>query len=85
MLLAIAAGYQVALMAPTEILTQQHWETIERMLTHSRVKRLLLTGNQTAAQRKRAREQLRNGEAQLVVGTQSLIQQDVAFRIWGWW
>lgn len=80
MLLAIAAGYQVALMAPTEILTQQHWETIERMLTHSRVKRLLLTGNQTAAQRKRAREQLRNGEAQLVVGTQSLIQQDVAFQ-----
>jgi len=80
MLTVIAAGYQVALMAPTEILTRQHWETIERMLEHSRVKRLLMTGNLTASQRKRAREQLRSGEVQLVVGTQSLIQQDVSFQ-----
>lgn len=80
MLTVIAAGYQVALMAPTEILTRQHWETIERMLAHSRVKRLLLTGNLSAAQRKRAREELRSGEVQLIVGTQSLIQQDVSFQ-----
>lgn len=80
MLTVIAAGHQVALMAPTEILTRQHWETIERMLSHSRVRRLLLTGNLTQAQRKQARAQIRSGDVQLVVGTQSLIQDDVVFQ-----
>lgn len=79
MLVAVAAGYQACLMAPTELLTMQHWQTVERLLGHSRVQRLLLTGNLTAKQRQLALDQIRSGEAQLVVGTQSLIQKDVSF------
>ena len=79
MLVAVAAGYQACLMAPTELLTMQHWQTVERLLGHSRVQRLLLTGNLTSKQRQLALEQIRNGTAQLVVGTQSLIQKDVSF------
>lgn len=79
MLVAIAAGYQACVMAPTELLTMQHWQTVERLLGHSRVQRLLLTGNLTAKERQVALGQIRSGEAQLVVGTQSLIQKDVSF------
>lgn len=78
-LVAIAAGYQAVLMAPTEILASQHWQTIERMLSHSRVNRLLLTGNLTSTQRQKALAEIRNGEAQLIIGTQAVIQKDVAF------
>lgn len=79
MLVAVAAGYQAVLMAPTEVLATQHWETVERALAHSRVRRVLLTGNLTAAQRRTARERLRSGELDLVVGTQAVIQKDVQF------
>lgn len=79
MLVAIAAGYQACVMAPTELLTMQHWQTVERLLGHSRVQRLLLTGNLSGKERQAALGQIRSGEAQLVVGTQSLIQKDVSF------
>ncbi len=79
MLVAVAAGYQACLMAPTELLTMQHWQTVERLLGHSRVQRLLLTGNLTAKERPQALEQIKTGTAQLIVGTQSLIQKDVSF------
>jgi ATP-dependent DNA helicase RecG len=80
MLVAIAAGYQVALMAPTEVLAVQHWETINSALAHSRVKRVLLTGQLTAAQRKKTLADIKSGEAQLVIGTQAVIQKDVEFQ-----
>lgn len=80
MLVAVAAGYQAALMAPTEVLAVQHWETIEAALSHSRVNRLLLTGQLTPAGRKRALADIRFGEVQLIVGTQAVIQQDVEFQ-----
>ncbi len=79
MLVAIAAKYQAVLMAPTEVLAQQHWATIETALQHSRVSRALLTGSLTAAARRRALEEIRSGELHLVVGTQAVIQQDVEF------
>ncbi|MDB5390336.1 MAG: box helicase domain protein [Planctomycetaceae bacterium] len=79
MLVAIAAGYQACLMAPTELLTVQHWQTVERLLSHSRVQRLLLTGGLGTKDRQAALEQIRSGTAQLVVGTQALIQKDVNF------
>lgn len=79
MLAAIAAGYQACLMAPTELLTMQHWQTVERLLQQSRVQRLLFTGRLTAKERTAALEQIQSGTAQLVVGTQSLIQKDVVF------
>jgi ATP-dependent DNA helicase RecG len=49
MLVTVAAGYQSVLMAPTEVLALQHWQTIDRLLAHSRVERLLLTGQLTPA------------------------------------
>ncbi len=79
MLVAIAAGFQAAMMAPTEVLALQHWETLERALTHSRVKRLLLTGNLTAAQRKQALAGICSGDVDFIVGTQAVIQDDVEF------
>lgn len=79
MLTAIAHGYQAIVMAPTEVLANQHWETIDGMLRHSRVERRLLTGRLTPAKRKRLLERIREGEVDLVVGTQALIQEGVHF------
>ena len=80
MLVTVAAGFQTAMMAPTEVLAVQHWEVIENVLAHSRVRRQLLTGQLTAAQRRDALDRIRNGEVDLVIGTQALIQRDVEFR-----
>lgn len=79
LLVAIANKHQVALMAPTEVLVQQHWRTVERMLEKSRVRRLLLTGGLSQRERQVAHEAIRNGDVDLVVGTQALVQDDVAF------
>jgi ATP-dependent DNA helicase RecG len=80
MLVAVAAGFQTVLMAPTEVLASQHWRTIERMLVNSRVNRLLLTGRLTTSERRAALSQIESGEVQLVVGTQAVIQEDVDFK-----
>ena len=79
MLVAVAADFQAALMAPTELLASQHWQTIDTALANSRVKRALLTGNLTPKQRKKTLQEITDGEVQLVVGTQALIQQDIRF------
>lgn len=79
MLATIAAGYQAVLMAPTELLIQQHWQTINDALLHSRVKRCLLTGNLTASVRRERLEQIASGEMQLIFGTQAVIQNDVRY------
>ena len=80
MLVAVAAGTQAVIMAPTEVLAQQHWQTIERLLSESRVERRLLTGALTAAQRRTTLEEIANGTAQLIVGTQAVIQEAVHFQ-----
>ncbi len=79
MLVAIAAGHQAVMMAPTEVLTLQHWHTIESALAHSRVNRQLLTGSLTQSERRKALEKIQSGETHLVIGTQAVIQQDVEF------
>jgi ATP-dependent DNA helicase RecG len=79
LLVAVANKHQAALMAPTEVLAQQHLRTLERYLAHSRVRRLLLTGGLTPKERRQALEGLRAGEIDLVVGTQALVQEDVQF------
>ncbi|MDA1013234.1 MAG: ATP-dependent DNA helicase RecG [Planctomycetota bacterium] len=78
-LVAVAHGYQAVLMAPTEVLANQHWRTIDEALSESRVERLLLTGNLTPAQRRDALAAIAAGSAQLIVGTQAIIQEDVKF------
>lgn len=79
MLTAIANGAQAVLMAPTELLATQHWETIDTLLAHSRVERLLLTGQLTGTAKRQAVERIASGEIQLVVGTQALIQDTIRF------
>jgi ATP-dependent DNA helicase RecG len=79
MLVAVAAGFQTVLMAPTEVLALQHWRTIDRLLSQSRVNRVLLTGQLTAAERSDALSRIGSGDVQLVIGTQAVIQHDVTF------
>jgi len=79
MLIAIANDHQAVLMAPTEVLVQQHWETIQRLLSGSRVEFRLLTGSLTPAQKAKVQEEIRAGTAQLIVGTQAVIQEAVSF------
>ncbi|MCK5558390.1 MAG: DEAD/DEAH box helicase, partial [Candidatus Hydrogenedentes bacterium] len=75
----VAAGYQAAIMAPTEILAAQHYHNVEKYLVGSRVKWALLVGGLGAAERRKVLRRIRRGEADIVIGTHALIQQDVAF------
>lgn len=79
MLVAVANGYQAAIMAPTELLAIQHWNTIESLLPESRVERRLLTGSLTDSQRRQTLAEIESGAAHLIVGTQALIQASVHF------
>ncbi len=80
MLSAIAAGYQAALMAPTEVLATQHWETFDELLAESRVQRCLLLGGLPAAKRRELLDGISSGSMNLVIGTQAVIQDSVRFR-----
>lgn len=79
LLVTVANKHQAILMAPTEVLAQQHWRTLEGYLAHSRVRRLLLTGALTTKERKQALGDIQAGNIDLVVGTQALVQEDVKF------
>ena len=79
-LASVAHHRQSAIMAPTEILAEQHFANIEKYLAGSQVRRVLLTGSRSARERAAALQAIEAGEIDLVVGTQSLIQRDVAFR-----
>jgi ATP-dependent DNA helicase RecG len=79
MLRAVAAGYQAALMAPTETLAEQHAATLDRLLSSSQVPFTLLTSATPAARRREAAAKLARGELAMVVGTHALIEPDVEF------
>ena len=79
MLATIAGGYQAVLMAPTELLAVQHWETINNILKESRVERCILTGSLSTAQRKTTLEQIESGQQQLIIGTSAVVQKDVRY------
>ena len=80
-LLACAAnGYQGAILAPTEILAEQHARGITALLAPFGLNVALLTGSQRAKERQAARDALANGTAAVAVGTHALIQEDVAFQ-----
>ena len=72
-------GYQSALMAPTEVLANQHYKTLSNFFGND-VKIELLTGSVTAANKRKIRERLENGESFIVVGTHAIIQNDVVFK-----
>ena len=79
MLVTVANEHQAILMAPTEVLAQQHWQTIESYLANSRVRRALLTGSLSPKERERTLNGIKAGEIDLVIGTQALIQEGVEF------
>jgi ATP-dependent DNA helicase RecG len=77
--MAIKSGYQVAFMAPTEILARQHADTIYKLLEPlgMAAELTLLVGALTAAQKKKAQEAIASGRARFIVGTNALIQEKV--------
>lgn len=80
MLLALENDFQAALMAPTELLAEQHGATLEALLTPLDLKPELLLGRQTAAEKSAVRKRLASGQARLAVGTHALLQESVSFR-----
>ncbi len=80
MLLAVENGFQAALMAPTEILAEQHLRGISSLLSGHRYRVHLLTGAFTAAQRRPLLRGIEEGYVQIVIGTHALIQESVVFK-----
>jgi ATP-dependent DNA helicase RecG len=79
MLVAVECGAQAALMAPTEILAEQHFNNWDRVLAGLGVKAVLVTGSRRAVERRAAAEALASGAAQMAFGTHALIEQGVEF------
>jgi ATP-dependent DNA helicase RecG len=79
LLVAAANGYQGALLAPTEILAEQHYRGLSTLLAPFGLHVVLLTGSQKSKERTASREALANGQAAVAVGTHALIQEDVAY------
>jgi ATP-dependent DNA helicase RecG len=79
-LVAMENGLQVAFMAPTEILAEQHFFNIRRLLERSRFRVALLTGATPARKRRETIAELAGGSIQMVIGTHALVQEEVAFR-----
>lgn len=71
---------QSALMAPTEVLAEQHYKTFLKLFEGCGIKVELLTGSDTAAQKRRKKEALRAGDIDLLIGTHAIIQSDVEFK-----
>ena len=80
MLLAVENDCQAALMAPTELLAEQHQATLTRLLASLGVVPDLLIGRLPAGEKAAVRERLRSGEARITIGTHALMQEQVAFR-----
>lgn len=82
-LIAIGNGYQACIMAPTEVLAQQHYANISKYLRPTSVKCVLLTGSTSRKERKEIHAGLEDGSIGLIVGTHALLEDDVRFRALG--
>ena len=80
MMMALDNGFQACMMAPTEILAIQHFESAREYLGKLDVKFALLTGSTKAAERRKIHEELESGELQILVGTHALIEDKVKFK-----
>lgn len=80
MLIAIGNGFQTCIMAPTEILAQQHYGSITRFLEGMEIRVEILTGSTKKAARKPIHEGLQDGSLQILIGTHALIEETVQFR-----
>ena len=77
---AVESGYQAVVMAPTEILAEQHYRNFEQWLAPLGIKVAWLSGKLKASERKQALQQLDSGEARVAVGTHALFQEEVKFQ-----
>jgi ATP-dependent DNA helicase RecG len=78
-IIAIENGYQVALMAPTEILAQQHYFSARKILENAGYRIVLLTGSLESDRKREVRRHIAQGNAQLVIGTHALLEEKVEF------
>lgn len=76
-------GWQAAFMAPTEILAQQHYDSLSKIMEPAGVKTELLIGSLTAAKKKKLRQRLIDGEIDLLIGTNAIISDGVEFKSLG--
>ena len=79
-LIAIGNGYQTCIMAPTEVLAQQHYKNILKFLEPTGVKSALLTGSSKTSERREVHAGLEDGSIGVIVGTHALIEDNVVFR-----
>jgi len=77
---AVDNGMQAAVMAPTEILAQQHYRTFKKILSNHDISTALLTGKMKAGERKSTLEKTRLGEIDILIGTHAIIQKNVEFK-----
>ena len=77
---ALESGYQAALMAPTEILAEQHYLLTHRYADSLGIKAVLITGSASKSEKKKKYAAVASGEAQLIIGTHALIQKDIEFK-----
>ncbi|MBD8082426.1 ATP-dependent DNA helicase RecG [Chryseobacterium caseinilyticum] len=80
MLIAMDNGFQSCLMAPTEILAQQHYAGIKNLLKDTEIKVSILTGSVKASARKIIHEELENGELSILIGTHAVLEDKVKFK-----
>lgn len=80
MLIALDNGFQACLMAPTEILSVQHYHAFLELSKHLKTKILLLTGSTKTSERKKIYEKLENGELDILIGTHALLEDKVKFK-----
>ena len=79
-LIAIGNGFQACIMAPTEVLAQQHYKNIQKFLEPTGVKSALLTGSSRTAERREVHAGLEDGSIGIIVGTHALLEDNVMFR-----
>lgn len=80
MLIAMDNGFQSCLMAPTEILAQQHFNGIKELLTETGINVRILTGSSKASERKIIHQELENGELSILIGTHAVLEDKVKFK-----
>ena len=80
MIFVVDSNYQTAIMVPTSILANQHYETISNFLKKLKIEIILLTGKDKGKSRLEKTEKIKNGTAKIIVGTHALIQEDVTFK-----
>ena len=79
-LIAIGNGFQACIMAPTEVLAQQHFKNIQKFLEPTGVRSALLTGSSKVSERREVHQGLEDGSIGIIVGTHALIEDNVVFR-----